>query len=150
MNSVWEDVDPGLQNFDAGSSLDYVSGFSNTNTNAQFVYYNLTDGVNSNSILRVVTCTLPSGTVNPLVSSTLERFESYTEPVGAITGITDGYVARIDTSNVDSTVPHGTQQVIVPCQRAHSRLVPPHGPHLQCKEGSAHRERRDSSNSTTM
>ena len=113
LNSVWEDVDPGLQNFDAGSSLDYISGFSNTVTNAQFVYYNLTDGVNSNSILRVVTCTLPSGTVNPLVSSTLERFESYTEPVGAITGITDGYVARIDTSNVDSTVPHGTQQVIV-------------------------------------
>ena len=113
LNSVWEDVDPGLQNFDAGSSLDYVSGFSNTNTNAQFVYYNLTDGVNSNSILRVVTCTLPSGTVNPLVSSTLERFVSYTEPIGAITNITDGYVARIDTSNVDSTVPHGTQQVIV-------------------------------------
>ena len=51
--------------------------------------------------------------MNPLVSSTLERFESYTEPVGAITNITDGYVARIDTSNVDSTVPHGTQQVIV-------------------------------------
>ena len=113
LNSVWEDVDPGLQNFDAGSSLDYVSGFSNTVTDAQFVYYNLTDGVNSNSILRVVTCTLPSGTVNTAVSTTLERFSTYVEPDEAITGITDGYLARIDTSNVDSTTAHGTQQVIV-------------------------------------
>ena len=113
LNSVWEDVDPGLQNFDAGSSLDYVSGFSNTNTNAQFVYYNLTDGVNSNSILRVVTCTLPSGTVNTSVSTTLERFETYVEPDEAIINIEDGYLARIDTSNVDSTAAHGTQQVIV-------------------------------------
>ena len=113
LNSVWEDVDPGLTNFDAGSSLDYVSGFSNTETDAQFVYYNLTDGVNSNSILRVVTCTLPSGTVNTAVSTTLERFSTYVEPDEAITGITDGYLARIDTSNVDSTTAHGTQQVIV-------------------------------------
>jgi hypothetical protein len=113
LNSVWEDVDPGLQNFDAGSSLDYVSGFSNTVTDAQFVYYNLTDGVNSNNILRVVTCTTPDGTVNTAVSTTLERFSTYVEPDEAITGITDGYVARIDTSNVDSTAPHGTQQVIV-------------------------------------
>jgi hypothetical protein len=113
LNSVWEDVDPGLTNFDAGSSLDYISGFSNTVTDAQFVYYNLTDGVNSNSILRVVTCTLPGGTVNTAVSTTLERFSTYVEPDEAIINITDGYVARIDTSNVDSTAPHGTQQVIV-------------------------------------
>jgi hypothetical protein len=82
--SVWEDVDPGLQNLDAGSSLDYVSGFSNTVTDAQFVYYNLTDGVNSNSILRVVTCTTPDGTVNTAVSTTLERFGTYVEPDEAI------------------------------------------------------------------
>ena len=113
LNSVWEDVDPGLQNFDAGSSLDYVSGFSNTVTDAQFVYYNLTDGVNSNNILRVVTCTTPDGEVNTAVSTTLERFSTYVEPDEAIINITDGYVARIDTSNVDSTAPHGTQQVIV-------------------------------------
>ena len=113
LNSVWEDVDPGLQNFDAGSSLDYVSGFSNTVTDAQFVYYNLTDGVNSNNILRVVTCTTPDGEVNTAVSTTLERFSTYVEPDEAITGITDGYLARIDTSNVDSTTAHGTQQVIV-------------------------------------
>jgi hypothetical protein len=113
LNSVWEDVDPGLTNPDAGSSISSVTGFSNTVTDAQFVYYNLTDGVNSNSILRVVTCTLPSGTVNTAVSTTLERFSTYVEPDEAIINITDGYLARIDTSNVDSTTAHGTQQVIV-------------------------------------
>ena len=113
LNSVWEDVDPGLTNFDTGSSLSSMTGFDNTVASAQTVSYNLTDGVNSNIIYRDVTFTLPSGTVNPLISSTLERFGSYTEPVGVITNITDGYVARIDTSNVDSTVAHGTQQVIV-------------------------------------
>jgi hypothetical protein len=112
LNSVWEDVDPGLTNFDTGSSLVSVTGFSNTVTDAQFVYYNLTDGVNSNSILRVVTCTLPSGTVNTAVSTTLERFDTYVEPDEAII-VTDGYLARIDTSNVDNTATHGTQQVIV-------------------------------------
>jgi hydrogenase-4 membrane subunit HyfE len=110
--SVWEDVDPGLTNFDIGSSLVSVTGFSNTETDAQFVYYNLTDGVNSNIILRVVTCTTPDGTVNTAVSTTLERFGTYVEPDEAII-VTDGYVARIDTSNVDSTAAHGTQQMIV-------------------------------------
>jgi hypothetical protein len=112
LNSVWEDVDPGLTNLDAGSSLSSVTGFSNTVTDAQFVYYNLTDGVNSNSILRVVTCTLPSGTVNTAASSTLEKFGTYVEPHEAII-VADGYLAGIDLSNVDSTYPHGTQQVIV-------------------------------------
>jgi hypothetical protein len=107
LNSVWEDVDPGLTNFDAGSSLSSVTGFNNTETNAQFVYYNLTDGVNSNSILRVVTCTLPSGTVNTAASSTLEKFGTYVEPHEAII-VADGYLAGIDLSNVDNTLAHGS------------------------------------------
>jgi hypothetical protein len=52
--------------------------------------------------------------VNTAVLTTLERFGTYVEPDEAIINMDQStYVARIDTSDVDSTAPHGTQQVIV-------------------------------------
>ena len=84
----------------------------------QVIVYDLGDGVNSNLLLtRTITIqdtTTPTGTVNTAVSSTLERFGTYVEPDEAIINMDQStYVARIDTSDVDSTAPHGTQQVIV-------------------------------------
>ena len=107
--SVWEDVDPGLTNFDEGSYLDYVSGFDNTTTGGQLVTYHLTDGVNSNTLTRSVTVqdtVAPIGSiVNP--SYQLERFGIFSDP--GVENIDAGtYLASTDTSNVDNTLPHNS------------------------------------------
>jgi glutamine amidotransferase PdxT len=106
--AVWEDVDPGI-NLDAGSYITSITGLNNTVVGTYLVAYNLSDGVNSNTITRAVTVEdtiAPVGTINN-PSYTLERFSTYVDQ-----GVTDldagTYLASTDTSNVDNTLAPGS------------------------------------------
>jgi hypothetical protein len=106
--SVWEDVDPGLTDFDEGSYLDYVSGFDNTVVGVQLVTYHLSDGVNSNTITRAVTVEDTTAPVITLVNGdegtpdyTVERGTTYVDP-GATTDT--GELVTINTSGLNMAV----------------------------------------------
>ena len=106
--SVWEDVDPGLTDFDEGSYLDYVSGFDNTVVGVQLVTYHLSDGVNTNTITRAVTVQDTTAPVITLVNGdegttdyTVERGTTYVDP-GASTDT--GELITVNTSQLNMAV----------------------------------------------
>jgi len=106
--SVWEDVDPGLTDFDEGSYLDYVSGFDNTVVSVQLVTYHLSDGVNSNTITRAVTVQDTTAPVITLANGdegtttyTVERGTTYVDP-GATTDT--GETVTVNTSQLNMAV----------------------------------------------
>jgi len=107
--------DPGVENLDAGT---YLAGTDTSNVdntlphNSTFdVIYDLGDDVSNTALIRTVTVvdnTLPTGTINN-PTFTLERFGVYSDPVPGVINLDQGsYIAGIDLSNVDNTLPHNS------------------------------------------
>jgi hypothetical protein len=132
--SVWEDVDPGLTDFDEGSYLDYVSGFDNTVVSVQLVTYHLSDGVNSNTITRAVTVQDTTAPVITLANGdegtttyTVERGTTYVDPgATADTGetvtvntsqlnmaVSDTYTVTYSATDADGNIGTASRTVIV-------------------------------------
>jgi hypothetical protein len=112
---VWEDIDPGI-NLDTGSYITSISGLNNTVVGTYLVTYNLSDGVNSNTITRAVTVvdTIPpvitlangdEGTTN----YTVERGTTYVDPGATADG---GETITVDTSELNMAV-SGTYTVTI-------------------------------------
>jgi hypothetical protein len=102
--AVWEDVDPGI-NLDAGSYITSITGLNNTVVGSYLVIYNLSDGVNSNTITRAVTV---EDTIAPVITLsganpyTVERGTTYVDP-GA-TADTGETVSDNRSSNLNMAV----------------------------------------------
>jgi hypothetical protein len=112
---VYSDPVPGVINLDQGS---YIAGVDLSNVdntlphNSTFdVIYDLGDGVSNTTLIRTVTVvdtTPPSGDINN-PSFTLERFGVYSDPVPGVINLDQGsYIAGVDLSNVDNTLPHNS------------------------------------------
>jgi len=106
-NGVWADIDPGVT-LDAGSELIGVN-VDNTAVGVVTVQYVVTDGTFTTYTPRninIVDTTPPTGSIaNPTYQ--LERFGTYTEY--SVENLDIGtYLAGTDTSNVDSTLVHGS------------------------------------------
>jgi hypothetical protein len=80
------------------------------------IVYDLGDDVSNTYLIRtvgVVDTTPPFGIINN-PSLTLERFGVYSDPVPGVIDLDQGsYIAGIDTSNVDNTLPHNSTFDIV-------------------------------------
>jgi hypothetical protein len=105
--AVWEDVDPGI-NLDAGSYITSITGLNNTVVATYLVTYNLSDGVNSNTITRAVTVEDTTAPVITLVNGdegtpdyTVERGTTYVDPGATADG---GETVVVNTSGLNMSV----------------------------------------------